>query len=371
MKIVHVSHHFEPCKGGIVSVVLQSCLLFKKKKHDCEVVCLNRCAKSKNTLPRKSTEKGVKVKRIPFINLGIYKIAIGALGKIMNSKADIVHVHGINFFSDFLLFSKPLHGKRIVVSTHGGVFHTSRLGFLKKIYFRACQRILLGLADKVLAVSESDFEKFREIVSEKKLALLENPVDVSAFNSSKEQEEKNSFLFVGRLSRNKGLKNLLGAFAVVARKKSNARLYIVGIDFEGMKAGLEAHAEELGIGRQVEVTGEVSEKKLSEYYEKAEFFVSASEYEGFGITAVEAMAAGKIVLLNKIPSFRKFIKQGVNGFVLDFGDPVQAGKSMLNAINLNTTEKKKIKQAAGKRAKDFSLQNYGEKLEKIYSEVLE
>jgi alpha-1,3-mannosyltransferase len=39
--------------------------------------------------------------------------------------ADIVHVHAIDFFFDFLGWTKPLHGKKLVVSTHGGFFHTS------------------------------------------------------------------------------------------------------------------------------------------------------------------------------------------------------------------------------------------------------
>ena len=370
MNILHVSHHFHPCKGGIESVVLQSCKALLEKGHECEVVCLNKCAKSKAVLPAESIEKGVSVKRIPFIDLGVYKIAASVLGIVKESGADVVHVHGINFFSDFLLFSKPLHGKKVVVSTHGGVFHTKKLGALKKAYFGFCQRLLLNRANKVIAVSESDLKLFGKIVPREKLVLVENPVDVPALSSTNGNVKKNSFLFVGRLSRNKGLEKLLEAFAIVASEKKDAMLYIVGGDFEGLKAGLEAKAEELGLHGKVEITGEVSEKKLLEHYQSAELFASASEYEGFGITAVEAMAAGKIVLLNSIPSFRKFVKHGVNGFVLDFSNPEKAGKAMLNAANLGTTEKGKIVQAARNKAKDFSLQKYGEKLERIYMDVV-
>ncbi len=371
MKVLHLAHHFSPCIGGVEQVVLDSCISGKKNGIDCEVLCLNKCSKSSEKLKAEEVVQGIKVWRSPFLDLGIYKIAFCVPKILLKSKPDIVHVHGINFLSDFLIVTKPLHRKKVVVSTHGGVFHTKNFGLLKKIYFNGVQKILLKLADRVIAVSENDRSMFRKIVPEKKIALLENAVDVSKFSSSNSKKEKNLFLYVGRLSRNKGLEKLIEGFAVAAKRKKNARLLIVGKDFENLKEELEKKAGEFGVSKQVEITGGVSDKKLREFYEKAEFFVSASEHEGFGITAIEAMAAEKIVLLNKIPSFEKFVKQGVNGFIVGFENSKKAGRDMIKAMDLPASVKRKIAMEARRRALDFSLKKYGKKLESIYLEVIE
>jgi alpha-1,3-mannosyltransferase len=101
----------------------------------------------------------------------------------------------------------------------------------------------------------------------------------------------------------------------------------------------------------------------------AEFFVSASEYEGFGITALEAMAAGCIPILNNIDSFREFVKNGKNGFIADFTDSKKASESILNAMNINKKEKTEIAKRAIERAEGFSWDKKARGYEKVFLEV--
>ena len=81
-------------------------------------------------------------------------------------------------------------------------------------------------------------------------------------------------------------------------------------------------------------------------YNQAEFFVSASEYEGFGLTAIEAMASGLIPLLNDIESFRDFVEQEGNGFILDFSSPEKAGAGIEKALRLKASERKEMASKA-------------------------
>jgi alpha-1,3-mannosyltransferase len=65
---------------------------------------------------------------------------------------------------------------------------------------------------------------------------------------------------------------------------------------------------------------------LIEEYARARVFVSASEHEGFGISAVEAMAAGCVPVLSDIPAFRRLVTNGANGVLVDFADAGRAGE---------------------------------------------
>jgi len=351
MRILHVSHRFAPCIGGVETHVMQLCEQLIARGKETAVVCLNKCPNSNERLPAAEKISGIKVRRIGFLDLGLYKIAPGVLRELKGF--DVVHVHGMGFFSDFLAITKFLHGKRIVLSTHGGIFHTGGAGLLKKIYFFGWCRLVLRAFDRVIAVSEPDFETFAKILPKKKLLLIENPVDIGKLSRIGGKKDPNAVLFVGRLSKNKGLPELLRAFAAARKKVPSARLKIIGGEFDLGVKELEKKAKELGIGGCVEVAGSVSGGELLRAYAKGSVFASASEYEGFGISAIEAMAGGLIPVLNGIPAFRRFVRNGENGFITDFSDGEKAGQAIAQAVLMDSENRGRIASAARESAKKF------------------
>jgi len=363
-KIVHVSHRYWPCLGGVETHVRELCEKLAADGVKSRVVCLNKCPNSGNELKASEKVNGVKVERVGFWDLGFYKIAPGVFGKL--GKADTVHVHGIGFFSDFLALTRPFHGKRLVLSTHGGIFHTNRKSFLKRAYFFGWCRLALRTFDKVIAVSKTDYKLFAKILPKKKLELIENPIDLKKFTSLKGKKRDKSFLFVGRLSKNKGLKGLLRCFAEVKASRADFSLSIAGKEFDLSVKELREEARKLGIAEQVNVLGQVSDKRLLELYAKSEFFVSASEYEGFGISAVEAMASGSIPLLNNIAAFKRFVKDRENGFIVDFSKKKKAAAIVLEAIWLGQGEKRKLRENAKEFAEGFSWKKGIKSFEKAY-----
>ncbi|MDD5148091.1 MAG: glycosyltransferase family 4 protein [Candidatus ainarchaeum sp.] len=364
MRIVHVFHHFAPCKGGVETVILQLSKQLQPR-HSCRVVCLNKCPKGRETLGKKETIEGIEVTRIPFLNLGFYKFA-PCIGKELKN-TDVLHVHGVNFFSDFLAVTSFLHRKPMILSTHGGIFHTNKKSLFKKAYFFGWNRLALKAFKKIVCVSKNDFELFSKMVKKEKLALIENGIDFEKF-SGKNGKRRNSFVFVGRLSRNKRIDNLIGCFAVLG-KKQDFELHIVGPDFDNLVESMKKKAEEAGIGKNVFFHGEVPEKRLVELMQSAEFFVSASEYEGFGLTALEAMAAGCIPVLNNIDSFRNFVKNAENGFIAEFEKNNEAAERISGVMRLAPGRRKEIAQKAAKTAEEFSWKKKALEYEKVYLEV--
>jgi alpha-1,3-mannosyltransferase len=84
-----------------------------------------------------------------------------------------------------------------------------------------------------------------------------------------------------------------------------------------LKKELTKKVSKLGLSDRIKIIGEVSEEELHKIYSKAEYFVSASKYEGFGITAIEAMHYNCVTILNDIPTFRDFASHK-RGYIIDF-----------------------------------------------------
>lgn len=365
MKIVHLAHHFSPCLGGIESFTLDLCRQLVKRGHTVRVVCLDRCPHSGRRLPASSRVEGIEIRRVPFVDFRFYKFAPAAIKWV--GGFDVVHVQNIGFLSDAALLTKPLHRKPVVINTHGGFLHTKKLSLIKALYLRLWMPLVLKLADITIADSRHDFALFSRAA--KNLRLVENGVELEKFLQLKRRAERGSFVFVGRLSENKRVDRLLRAFSFLkkgAAGRAEFRLLVVGEDFHNIMGRLKAQAGEMGIAREVQFTGRISGKELLDALSRAEFFVSASEYEGFGISAIEAMASGVIPVLNSIPTFREFVKQGENGFIVDFSKPELAAAEIAEITRMAGREKSRISQNARESAKRFDWKKRAGDFEKVY-----
>jgi glycosyltransferase involved in cell wall biosynthesis len=99
-------------------------------------------------------------------------------------------------------------------------------------------------------------------------------------------------LFVGSLFNRRRLPDLIAAFARATRELPDARLVIVGDDRTWPPLDLRSAAAWHGVGDRTELRSYVPEGELSRLYSEASVFGFLSEYEGFGLTPLEAMSAG-------------------------------------------------------------------------------
>jgi glycosyltransferase involved in cell wall biosynthesis len=130
--------------------------------------------------------------------------------------------------------------------------------------------IRLGVDDRFRHASEDDVLRVRELYG-----LGARPV----------------VLFVGKLSKRRNLPNLVRAVAALrSRGHPDHLLVLVGENHLGLR--LEELGQAVGIGDGLRVLGFVPDDDLPALYRAAEFFVYPSDYEGFGIPVLEAMAAG-------------------------------------------------------------------------------
>jgi glycosyltransferase involved in cell wall biosynthesis len=120
-------------------------------------------------------------------------------------------------------------------------------------------------------------------------------------------------LFVGRVTEQKGVFDLLDAFAPLAE---DARLRVVG---RGDTAELEARARELGVADAVTVEGVVPEAALPGYYAACDVYCLPSHYESFGIGNLEAMATGTPVVTTKTGGVPEYATHEENALLAPAG----------------------------------------------------
>jgi len=185
----------------------------------------------------------------------------------------------------------------------------------------------------IVADSEPDYETFKPI-SPARIEMIENGINYHHYHAiAEEKGEPNRFIFVGRFSQNKRIDKLL---ALMARLKSDfpdVHLSIVGRDYDNLKAEFMDQIERYGIAEHVTINEALSEEDLLKEMSRATYFISASEYEGFGLSSLEAMAAGRVAFLSQIPSFKKMVSDGRNGYLVDFEDMASAEEKVKQVLS--------------------------------------
>jgi glycosyltransferase involved in cell wall biosynthesis len=112
-------------------------------------------------------------------------------------------------------------------------------------------------------------------------------------------------LFAGSLFNRRRLPDLISAFARATATVPDAQLVIVGADRTWPAQDLDAHAGSLGVAGRVRVLDYVAETELAGLYARASVFAFLSEYEGFGLTPLEALTAGVPIVVLDTPIARE------------------------------------------------------------------
>lgn len=117
-------------------------------------------------------------------------------------------------------------------------------------------------------------------------------------------------LYTGTILARRRIEETIAAFALIAHRVHGARLVLVGEDRSTPPIDPVALAHRAGVGSQVEWRRYVPEQELNDLYNRARAFVFISDYEGFGLTPMEALAHGVPVVLEDTPVMREVYADG-------------------------------------------------------------
>lgn len=348
MNIVQISRVFPPSVGGIENVVYGLSQALQRRGHRSDIVTLRSILTTGEQATAEAEMEGMRVYRLPHLGPRRYPMAPGVLSFL--DAYDIVQIHAIDFFVDFISLTRRNHRKPLVLHTHGGIFHTPWLLPLKRAYFRTITRLSLSAIDAVTCSSQRDYDLFRSIVPAAKLHMIPNGVGVEPFRGITKYIDPGLILGLGRVAENKGIERVIEVLPSLAAEFPGVRLIWIGGDEHGQIPRLRAYADQLGVGRRVEFMGLIDDREVREWLSKAHVFVSAATYEAFGISTIEAMSSATVPVVTPVGVHPEVVHNGQTGFLCSF-----EAQDALNCLRRVLSLSKDDLEAIGYRAQTAAM----------------
>jgi glycosyltransferase involved in cell wall biosynthesis len=137
-------------------------------------------------------------------------------------------------------------------------------------------------------------------------------------------------LYVGSIFNRRRLPSAIAAFAAATKELPEARFVIAGANRTYPAVDLEAAARDAGVADRVDVRSYVSEEELTSLYSRASAFIFLSEYEGFGLTPLEALSSGVPAVVLDTPVAREIYGNAV--CYVEAGDDVRQAARALKVL---------------------------------------
>jgi glycosyltransferase involved in cell wall biosynthesis len=272
-------------------------------------------------------------------------------------RPDIVHAHAAPG-ALFAYFLRNRSGFRLITSVHNLARPTA---------------VLMGVGDVVISVSAAVAATMRQRgVSPHKLRVVRNgPLDSprrqTAFGLADEiTVQRPAIMTVAGLLHNKGIQDLISAFALLSPTAPEASLYIVGDGPE--RSVLEAMAAALPCADKIHFTGFVRDPRP--YLFAADIFVLASYREAFGLVLAEAREAGCAIVASNVGGIPEALDNGKAGILLPPGQPRELADA-LAALLHNAQELDKWQTRAVENLEWLSSPRVAAETLGVYQEAIE
>ncbi|HLU50057.1 MAG TPA: N-acetyl-alpha-D-glucosaminyl L-malate synthase BshA, partial [Planctomycetota bacterium] len=239
-------------------------------------------------------------------------------------RLDIVHAHyAIPHTIAAYLFGEMLGGDRprLITTLHGT--DITLVGIDRSFY--EITRFALEKSDGLTAVSRylaretaEQFQPSREV------RVIENFIDGTIYRPDRRSDARRRELadpgeaLIGHLSNFRPVKRVCDVIRAFYRiqKKVRARLLMMGTGVDLERA--RSLAAELGISSRVDFLGPIHD--VPDVLAQLDLFILPSEYESFGLAALEAMACGVPVISTRTGGVPELIEHGVSGYLCEVGD---------------------------------------------------
>jgi len=301
-----VTPRYRPAIGGVETHVEQLATGLVAAGHDVEV--LTQAPDS--ALPAEEQHAGVLIRRFRVLTDGEhYRFAPGLLRVLARCAGgwDVLHAHNYHALPA-LMAALTRRGAFILTPHYHGMSQSSFRDVLHRPY-RIAGALMMRRASRVIAVAPSEAALIERHFPRagQKLAIVPNGVDGPEIAAARpfDTGDKRVVLAAGRLADYKRVDATIRAL-----EHLDAR-YVLRVSGDGpMRSRLQALARELGADDRVTFLGHVAREELYGWFRTADVFVTMSEIEAMGITALEALAGGARVVASDIPAHRDVAELG-------------------------------------------------------------
>jgi glycosyltransferase involved in cell wall biosynthesis len=261
-------------------------------------------------------------------------------------------------FSTYTLLRLP-RAKPVGITVHHLSEATAldRWGALAGRIVMAMERRRLKGARTFSATSRVMADHLRDIVgADATIFLVQAGVPDELFEV--ERQESDYLLYFGRIDWfHKGLDVLLDAVALLVRDNPSLRLVIAGRGRDAERVSVMT--KELGIADNVELAGAIDDETRRKLFAGAMVMLMPSRFEGFGMAAAEAMAAGVPLVASDAGSLPEVVAAPQGGIIVPQGDAAALARAVA-ALRLDPQERARLSRGARTAAQRFRWQRVAE-----------
>jgi glycosyltransferase involved in cell wall biosynthesis len=293
-----------------------------------------------------------------------------AIKFLRNHDFDIVHGNGPKGVLPIILANK----KKFISTIHDlGPFETKftkipierlliKYSAKKSTYITTC-------ADSI----RKDIKRFIPSVEIKKMFNLYSAIEKKykplPKKASKLKEKLDIkgpvLLYIGRITKYKGVNDIINAYYLAKRQIPNLNLVLGGKPDFSMERIFQDWKQQF---KDIHFVGFISEKEIPIYYSMGDVFVTYSyASEGFGLTPIEAIACGTPVICSSIEAYKEVLQN--NAIFVPPKNPEQLAKEVIDLLK-NDYKRNQLIEKAQIFIKKYSWESVGKKLEKVYQKMV-
>jgi glycosyltransferase involved in cell wall biosynthesis len=335
--------------------------------------------------PEAETHEGVLYRRMairkPFtslqnlvVRMGITPVSSGSMlthaayafqaaAQLRQEGHDVVHVHNLSHFVPTIRAMNP----KLPIVLH---MHCEWMSQIDQRTARSrLQSVsrLLGCSTHVASLVQN---RFPQLAS--RCAVLHNGVDLGTFGAeaiaSDPPRDGGVILFVGRITPEKAIHDLLDAFQLVLKQRPQAELRLIG-PYEPtppeyiVRLSRDAYVQDLArfypghyldtlkrstppeVLRRVRFIGELDRASIVDEFRQAHVLANPSVSESFGMSLVEAMASGVPVVATRVGGMRNVVQDGETGLLVPAANPQELSDALLRVLSDEFLRRTLIEQA--------------------------
>lgn len=268
---------------------------------------------------------------------------------------DLIHVHLFPSLYWVALASIGLNVKLVYTE------HSTSNSRRSKPYFLQIEKFIYGRYDKIISISSQTQDNLVGWLkeSDSRFTIINNGVDISKFKVANQYSAPEYLIMISRFVAAKDQPTVIRAMKYI---DSNVKLRFVG-DGETLEF-CKKLAEEEGVSERIEFMGRRSE--IPDLIADSYIGIQSSNWEGFGLTAVEIMASGKPIVASEVDGLKHVVDDV--GIIFKKGDELD----LANKINRLLSDKNYYDSVAARcseRAKEYDIHKMADNYLKVYQDI--
>ncbi len=360
-----------PPRGGVQLTV--EMLVNSSLARDYEIRVVNT---SKGVL-RWAVEKRTW-RTVPFFFRDVFRLGAA----LPSFRPDVVIVHAapsVSFLRDWVLMALARLACPRVICHYHGTLHT-RFPSARTRWGRFAGRALMAVARRVVAVGPGYSRDFGA-AWRREVAWSPNVTDVALFDDVRRAAGgaeapwlapgERGVLFMGRLSRPKGIWDLFDAMPAVLARHPEARFLLCGVaENDAQEPVLREEVRRRGLAERVTFLGSREGREKVRVWLSASVFVAPSWTEAFPLVVPEAMAAGVPMVVAAVGAIPDYVKDGEDGFLVPPRDPAALADRVNRLLDDEPLRRRMAEHVRGRAPREFAIEIGAAHVRAVLEDVL-